>query len=86
MRTTSAISHATVDAAALSSVSVGETRGQVDQALGKDGSDDTTVFGAGHKPPTGTTCRYFVIKSEQHSTTCRYTACASQAPPAGSPR
>ena len=66
VRTTSAISHATVEAAALSSVRLGETRSQVDQALGKDGSDDTTVFGAGHKPPAGTTCRYFVIKSEQH--------------------
>jgi hypothetical protein len=66
VRSTSAISHATVDAGALSSIRLGDSRSHVDQVLGKDGSDDTTVFGAGHKVPAGTTCRYFVINSERH--------------------
>ena len=66
VRTTSAISHAKVSAEALSSIKVGDSRSHVDQVLGKDGSDDSTVFGAGHEVPAGTTCRYFVINSERH--------------------
>jgi hypothetical protein len=60
------VNHATVDQAALASIRVGDTRSHVDQVLGKDGSDDTTVFASGHKLPAGTTCRYFIVKAQQN--------------------
>ena len=66
VRGVSAISAASVDGAALARVRVGQTRDQVDNALGKDGSGDSTVFGSGHKTPLHTTCRYFVSDAQRH--------------------
>ena len=65
VRGVSALRHATVNGAALSTIKVGETRDHVDHVLGKNGSSDTTLLGAGHTAPAGTTCRYFVVKSDQ---------------------
>jgi hypothetical protein len=66
VRGESAISAATVNGAALTTVRVGQTRSHVDQVLGKAGSGDSTVFGSGHPRPAGTTCRYFIAKNERH--------------------
>ncbi len=68
VRGESAISAATVNGAALTTVKVGQTRSHVDQVLGKDGSGDSTVFGSGHPRPAGTTCRYFIAKNDRNRT------------------
>ncbi len=66
VRGVSDVNAASVNGAALATIRVGDTRQHVHQVLGKDGSDDTAAFGTGHPEPAGTTCRYFIAKSQIH--------------------